>query len=137
VVGAERRGAGYLLDSNVIVAAFEEEPGVLERLGRTPTGRLFVPAVALGELYYGALKSRRTEANLRRLEGFAAASNVLGVDAAVARRYGEIRDALRRIGRPIPENDVWIAATALRHDLVLVTRDSHFEHVEGLELERW
>jgi tRNA(fMet)-specific endonuclease VapC len=62
---------------------------------------------------------------------------VLGVDATVARRYGEIRGALRRIGRPIPENDVWIAATALRYDLMLVSRDSRFEHVADLELERW
>ncbi|HEV8045487.1 MAG TPA: PIN domain-containing protein [Rubrobacter sp.] len=44
---------------------------------------------------------------------------------------------MRRIGRPIPENDIWIAATALQHGLVLVTRDSHFEHVEGLRVERW
>ncbi|MBA3472116.1 MAG: VapC toxin family PIN domain ribonuclease, partial [Rubrobacter sp.] len=40
-------------------------------------------------------------------------------------------------GRPIPENDIWIAAVALQHDLVLASRDSHFEHVEGLQLDRW
>jgi tRNA(fMet)-specific endonuclease VapC len=135
VTGAEHRG--FVLDSNVIVAAFEEEPQVLQQLRRTPTEQIFVPAVALGELYFGALKSRRAEANLQRLGEFAAASNVLSVDAAVARLYGEVREGLRRIGRPIPENDIWIAATALRHDLSLVTRDSHFEHVANLRVERW
>lgn len=93
--------------------------------------------MVLGELYFGALKSQRQEANLRRVEEFTNASNVLPVDAGAARHYGEVRDGLRRIGRPIPENDIWIAATALRHGLVLVTRDSHFEHVEGLRVERW
>ncbi len=125
------------MDSNVVVAAFAEEQPVLQKLGRTPTEQIFVPAVVLGELYFGALKSQRQEANLRRVEEFATASNVVPVDASVARHYGAVRDGLRRIGRPIPENDIWISATALEHSLVLVTRDSHFEHVEGLRVERW
>ena len=125
------------MDTNVVVAAFAEEQAVIQKLGRTPSEQIFVPAVVLGELYFGALKSQRQEANLRRVEEFATASNVLPVDADVARRYGEARDGLRRLGRPIPENDLWIAATALRHGLVLVTRDSHFDHVEGLRVERW
>lgn len=125
------------MDSNVVVAAFAEEQGVVQKLERTPTEQIFVPSVVLGELYFGALKSQRQEANLRRVEEFANASNVLPVDAGVARHYGEVRDGLRRIGRPIPENDIWIAATALQRGLVLVTRDSHFEHVEGLRSEQW
>lgn len=54
------------MDSNVVVAAFAEEQGVMEKLGRTPTEQIFVPAVVLGELYFGALKSQRQAANLRR-----------------------------------------------------------------------
>ena len=57
-------------------------------------------------------------------------------DAATARVYGYARDTLRRKGRPIPDNDVWIAAVALQHDLVSASRDSHFERVEGLRLDR-
>lgn len=45
--------------------------------------------------------------------------------------------SLKRKGKPIPENDVWIAACALQHDLILVTRDGHFEYVEGLRFESW
>jgi len=125
------------MDSNVVVAAFADEQEVLQKLGLTPTEQIFVPAVVLGELYFGALKSRRAAANLKRVEEFTAASNVLPVDSGVARLYGKVRDRLRRIGRPIPENDIWISAAALRHDFVLVTRDSHFEHVEGLRIEQW
>ncbi len=125
------------MDSNVVIASFAEDQRVLQKLGRTPTEQIFVPAVVVGELYFGALKSRRQEANLKRVEEFTTASNVLPVDAGVARHYGEVRDGLRRVGRPIPENDLWIAATTLRHGLVLVTRDSHFDHVEGLRVERW
>lgn len=124
--------SGFLLDSSVIVAAFNEESRVLERLRQIPTGQIFVPVVALGELHFGASKSRRTEANTRRIEEFTEASNVVDVDTAVARFYGRIRDELRRAGRPIPENDIWIAAIALRRELVLTTRDAHFDHVNGL-----
>jgi tRNA(fMet)-specific endonuclease VapC len=51
--------------------------------------------------------------------------------------YGRIAQQLRRKGRPIPQNDIWIAATALQYDLTLVTRDEHFKQVEGLALETW
>ena len=48
-----------------------------------------------------------------------------------------VKNRLREVGRPIPDNDVWIAATARSHDLVLVTRDAHFASVEGLTQESW
>jgi len=48
-----------------------------------------------------------------------------------------VKNALLAKGRPIPENDVWIAALARQHDLVLVTRDEHFAEVDGLTLARW
>ncbi len=128
---------GMLTDTNVVIAAFREEAGVLEKLRDIPSEQIFVPVVVLGELHYGARKSARTEENLRRLEAFTENSNVLPCDATTARVYGSVRDALRRKGRPIPDNDIWISAVALQHDLVLVSRDSHFEHVEGLRLDRW
>ncbi len=96
-----------------------------------------MPVIVLGELHYGARKSTRTEENLIRLEAFTESSNVLPRNATTARIYGATRDALRRKSRPIPENDIWIAAIALQNGLILVSRDSHFEHVEGLRLEHW
>ena len=53
------------------------------------------------------------------------------------RVYGEIKTALRRLGRPLPENDIWIAAIAIQHGLTLVSRDAHFDHLVGLSLDRW
>lgn len=54
-----------------------------------------------------------------------------------AQQYGQIKDKLRRIGRPIPENEIWIAAIAQQHDLALVTRDGHFGLVENLAVATW
>ncbi len=56
----------------------------------------------------------------------------MDVSAPVSHRYAEVHRALRRAGRPIPTNDLWIAAIAVEHGLVLYTRDAHFAHVPGL-----
>jgi tRNA(fMet)-specific endonuclease VapC len=58
-------------------------------------------------------------------------------DGATALEYGYVKTGLKKRGKPIPENDVWIAACAFQHDLILVTRDGHFEYVEGLRFESW
>jgi len=48
-----------------------------------------------------------------------------------------IKSQLRAKGQPIPENDIWIAATAKQPQLTLVTRDGHFQAIEGLVVEQW
>ena len=58
-------------------------------------------------------------------------------DVSTARHYGKIRELLRAKGRPIPENDIWIAAHAQQYDLTLVSRDAHFSAVEGIRIEAW
>jgi tRNA(fMet)-specific endonuclease VapC len=62
---------------------------------------------------------------------------VLLPDVESARNYGAIRDELRRKGRPIPDNDIWVAAIARQHNLTLITRDTHFQEIEGLSIGSW
>lgn len=125
----------YLLDTNIVIALFADEPSVRKRLGRA--NEVFVPGIVLGELYYGAMKSTRMADNVARIEQFAVQMTILVCDADTARAYGSAKSLLREKGRPIPENDLWIAAVALQHDLTLVARDAHFAHVDGLRLEEW
>lgn len=63
--------------------------------------------------------------------------SVLPVNTATAAHYGIIKAALRAKGHPIPENDIWIAAVALQHDLPVVSRDEHFREIDALALVRW
>lgn len=98
---------------------------------------VYVPSIVFGELYYGAKKSARSDLNLARIDEFASSVEMIDVDFRDARLYGEIKDQLRKNGRPIPENDIWIAALAMRHELTLVTRDAHFQSVQGLKIEMW
>ncbi len=125
----------YLLDTNLVIALFAGESPITKRL--RDVEEIFIPSIVMGELYYGARKSSRAEENIARLDDFAASNVVLSCDTGIARRYGEVKDRLRQKGRPIPENDIWIAAMALEYDLTLVTRDVHFSEVAGLKIETW
>ena len=126
----------YLLDTNVIIALFGGEETVLDRLAGAAA--VFVPIVAPGELYYGARKSARAEQNVRRIDDFAAAATLLDCNQATAKRYGEIKNSLHTKGRPIPENDIWIGALGMQHDLSVATRDyEHFSQISGLRMEAW
>lgn len=125
----------YLLDTNIIIGLFAGDESVVKSLEQA--NAVFVASVVLGELYFGALKSQRIQENLARIDEFAADCSVLNVDSETATRYGEIKNSLRSKGRPIPENDIWIAAVALQHDLVLITRDEHFSAIGELATDSW
>jgi len=125
----------FLLDTNVIIALLEGEAIVKDQFAQAD--EVFISSIALGELYFGAGKSGQPQTNRARVDDFATDSVVLGCDTDTARRYGEVKNALRLKGRPIPENDIWIAAIALQHGLTLITHDRHFNEVDGLTVEAW
>ena len=106
-------------------------------MARSIPGTIFVPSIVVGELYYGAANSTRKDENQRRVDNYVASIVVLNCDASTGKHYGEIKTKLRVKGKPIPENDIWIAAVALQFDLTLATRDVHFQHVDGLRIEKW
>jgi len=122
-----------LLDTNAVIALFAGEPAVVEMIAGKTAVFLCVPVV--GELRYGALASARVEQNLARLDEFATAVAVLPCDTECAMFYSGVKFDLRKKGRPIPENDVWIAAIARQHKLSLISRDTHFQEIDGLDLE--
>jgi tRNA(fMet)-specific endonuclease VapC len=124
-----------LLDTNMLIALLAEEPAVVR--GVQEAEAVHVPAIALGELHYGARKSTRAAQNVERVNALAARSAVLACDAATAASYGKIKAALRAKGTPIPENDLWIAALAQQHDLTVASRDEHFDVVPGLVRVAW
>ncbi len=125
----------FLLDTNIVIAIFAKEAKVQAYLVNAT--EVFVPVIVLGELYYGAYKSSRVSENIAKINQFAANNAVLISDTATAQAYGQIKNGLRAKGRPVPENDIWIAAIAMQYDLALVTRDGHFGEVEGLVIETW
>lgn len=125
-----------LLDTTIVVDHLRgKSPALDERLKETAT--LYLPVTALGELLYGAYKSAFEARALKQIESFIQLCAVLGTDKRTAHYYGRITADLARIGKLIPQNDIWIAAIALEHDLPLATRDQHFAFVTGLTLLNW
>jgi toxin FitB len=119
--------AGYLLDTNVVSETRKRRPhqGVLDFLATAETDQLFVSALTVGELHKGVEAKRAEDAvaadQLRDWLGAIETTftrRVLPVDAAVARRWGELSAR-----RSLPVVDTLIAATALVHGLTLVTRN--------------
>ena len=121
-----------LLDTNAYVAFRLGHRGVA-RLVRDSSGVLF-SAVVAGELLHGVHAGAYGAENLSELEAFLERPQVefLPVTWATADRFGRVAAALKRKGKPIPTNDVWIAAHAMETGADLVSLDQHFKHVDGL-----
>lgn len=125
----------YLLDTNVAIQVLNQELDLATRQGSGAVAYLSLTVV--GELLFGAAKSARPQENRLRVEQLVKVCPPVPHDLETAYRYAAIKIELRRRGRPIPENDIWIAAAAMRHGLVLATRDQHFDQISGLPRESW
>lgn len=124
-----------LLDTNVVIGILAKDEAILSRLAEPEA--IFLPSIALGELYFGAFKSAHPNANVERIDRLADSTVILYCDSTTALHYGQIKTSLRAKGRPIPENDIWIAAIAQQHGLTVVSRDLHFREIEILPVEEW
>ena len=124
-----------ILDTNAVSALFLGDRALGAVLG--DAGRHHLPTVVIGEYRYGLLRSRHRGSLEELLEGLIQQSVVLPVDQMTAEVYSQVRYELRVKGRPIPENDIWIAALARQHLQPVVTRDEHFDQVPDLRRVGW
>jgi len=125
----------YLLDTSAAIGRINQSAGAIQVMERAD--ELFLPVIALGELFGGAEHSKRTLANYAEIEQLAMECTIIGCDFDTARHYGRISHQLRVKGRPIPQNDIWIAALAIQYNLTLLTRDAHFGEVDELMVQGW
>jgi tRNA(fMet)-specific endonuclease VapC len=98
---------------------------------------VYLPWVVLGELHFGAQRAQRRQEQLAYIRDLLTYAVVLFADQGTTEMYGEVKAELARLGKPIPDNDLWIAAVARQHDLPLATRDTHFAQVPGLKTLAW
>ncbi|HQU32309.1 MAG: type II toxin-antitoxin system VapC family toxin [Planctomycetia bacterium] len=125
----------FLLDTNIIIALFAKDPKIHDRMANAE--EIFVSCIAIGEMYFGAYKSLKIQENISRIDEFVLKNTVLSYNTETAKIYGDIKKRLKDKGQPIPENDIWLAAIAQQYGLILVTKDSHFDAIENLKIEKW
>ena len=124
-----------ILDTNTLSAAADREPAALEVVASAE--RLAVPVIVLGEYRLGIAQSRHRKDYENWLREWISAVTVLDIDEETTHHYAAIGLELRRSGKPIPANDLWIAALCRQHALPLVSRDRHFDLVKGLRRIDW
>lgn len=124
-----------IFDTNALSALAAREPSLLALLDGA--NGLALSFITVAEFRFGLLGSNRPEAGLQFLQGLVAAIPVLFPDAGTLTRYAEVADALKRIGRPIPQNDMWTAALALQYARPVLSKDRHFDFVVGLQRVDW
>jgi tRNA(fMet)-specific endonuclease VapC len=127
-----------MLDTNICIYLINKRPAkVLDRFCRLEVGDIGISSVTAAELAYGVEKSG-SDRNRAALEAFLLPLEIADFDQKAAWKYGVIRSALERAGKPIGPFDTQIAAHALALDCVLVTDNvREFQRVSGLKVENW
>jgi tRNA(fMet)-specific endonuclease VapC len=128
-------GKRVILDTNALSAFAEEEPGVMGILAAVE--RLALPVIVIGEYRYGIALSRLSTRYRRWLDGLITDSTVLDIAERTTLHYAALRLYLKKAGKPIPTNDLWIAALCRQYELPLLSRDHHFDLVPGIQRVNW
>jgi tRNA(fMet)-specific endonuclease VapC len=124
-----------IVDTNALSAAADGDSSVIAILSRAD--QMVIPVIVLGEYRYGIAQSRNLASYESWLTGLLQDCLVLDITEPTTQYYAEIIVELKRKGKPIPTNDLWIAALCRQHSLPLLSRDRHFDLVAGIKRVGW
>ncbi len=124
-----------ILDTNALSAMANGDSALIAILASAE--QVAIPTVVLGEYRYGIAQSRHRATYEQWLEGLLQDCPVLDVNEPTTHHYAAISVELKRLGKPIPTNDLWIAALCRQHSLPLLSRDRHFDAVPGTKRIGW
>ena len=124
-----------ILDTNALSAFIDGDAGVGAILGSQQ--RVAIPVIVLGEFRYGIAGSRHQKTYEQWLDGHLRNFDILPIVEATTPAYAELRTALKKLGKPIPANDAWIAALSIQHRLPILTRNEHFDSLPEVLRVSW
>lgn len=124
-----------IVDTTALSAAADDDRAVIAVLARAD--QMAIPVIVLGEYRHGIAQSRNRAGYENWLTGLLQDCIVLDINEPTTHYYANITLELKRMGKPIPTNDVWIAALCRQHSLPLLSRDRHFDLVTGTKRIDW
>ena len=125
-------GIKILLDTSAYVMFKRNQTDVVETVIRSEL--ILISPIVLGELMFGFRNGSRSKQNMKELNNFLEHEivDLAQIGKITSDRYSRIAAKLKSKGRPIPTNDIWIAAQSMEHGAELITSDRHFENIDGL-----
>jgi tRNA(fMet)-specific endonuclease VapC len=124
-----------ILDTNALSAIADNQSAAVRLFSGADSIEL--PAIVVGEYRFGIAQSRRRKEYEKWLEELIAATRFLPVDQETTGHYALIRSELKKAGKPVPSNDLWIAALCRQHRIPLMSQDTHLDAVAGLKRIGW
>ncbi|TDX84781.1 type II toxin-antitoxin system VapC family toxin [Epilithonimonas xixisoli] len=123
--------SGNVLDTNIIIDLFRGDEKTKSFLNNFD---FEIPVIVIGELFYGAENSSNKEKHFQQIKKFTEEVSIINSTEDTAKIYASIKSDLKQQGKPIPENDIWIAAIAIENNKSLVTNDQHFLSIKNLKI---
>lgn len=120
------------IDTNIAIKLLNGDEAIDRCLSEY--SEVCLPVIVVGELLFGALNSKHAEQNLARHKKLIQKINILEIAETTANTYAKTRLILKKKGKPIPENDLWIASLCIEHKLPLISDDGHFKEIDHLTL---
>jgi tRNA(fMet)-specific endonuclease VapC len=128
-------GNKILLDTNIVIEVLSGNTEIADKINKF--SGFSICSIVLGELYIGLNRGINKSKNLKVFNDFLQGCTLINIDNETAKLYGEIVSKLYKKGKPIPTNDIWIAASAKQHGFTLITRDKHFKEIEDIDIKHW
>ena len=122
-----------VIATSAVIAFFRGKPKVAEHIKKVRN--IYLPSIVIGEFLSGTYRANDPESEIAKIEQFQEQTAItFNVDSDTAQKYAKIASGLAKVGTPISQNDMWIAALAIQRKLKLLTGDKHFRRIQGLEI---
>jgi tRNA(fMet)-specific endonuclease VapC len=123
---------GSVLDTNIITKLLDNDSLAVSIIKKIE--KIYTSIIVVGELYYAATNSSKRDANFKNFKEVLSCMEIIPIDETVCMSYAEIKLELKKKGKPIPDNDIWIAACARAYGLSIATFDTHFSEIPQITL---
>lgn len=129
----------YLVDTDIIIYWLKDKyPQIKKKIEKIEECRIFISSITVAELYFGAYNSSKLDDNLKLISELISEINILNFDPKSGEHFGKLKSALKNKGKMLNDSDLFIAATAISNNMILVTNnEKHFQRIENLTTQNW